>query len=235
DAGAELILDGIALAGRLELDPAGDLGRLDLRHVTLGVDGDGRLTGVSGGAGNPRLDVEVDHAMLGGLILPDAAGGLRVSGSILGEAGAGDVLRAPRADGVVSASTLFGGLALRMLEGENSLFLGRVAVARRQEGCVRHSFLPADAAVPRRFRCVPGPEVPDRPGLRPSFTAARFDRPGFGQLGLRTPPEIAQGAEAGREMGAGHGLRQPARLANLADAIAEFSPFGLRTGLHFMS
>ena len=235
DAGAQLILDGFVLTGQLVLDPAGDLERLDLRHMTLGLDSSGRLNRISGGAGNARLDIEVAQSMLGGLDLQGAAGRIRVCDSILGERGAAGVLTAPLADGTIAASTLFGGLSLRTLAGENSLFLGPMDVARKQEGCVRYSFLPPDAAVPRRFNCVPGPTAQDRPGLRPSFTAARFDRAGFGQLSRCTPPQITQGAEAGREMGAGYGLRHPARLANLADAIAEFSPFGLRTGLHFIS
>lgn len=108
---------------------------------------------------------------------------------------------------------------------EDSLFTGRVIADRRQEGCLRYSFLPPDSLVPRRYRCQPDAAVAhalearrrERPRLsageqaalvarvrsrlKPIFTSLRYGDPAYGQLHRSGPAEIREGTEDGAELG----------------------------------
>src|SRR5690606_15292561 len=114
----------------------------------------------------------------------------------------------------------------------NCIFLSEsVFVRRRQEGCVRFSWLPSNpqTRVPRRHRCLPG-EGEDS-GTRPQFTSLRYGDPGYGQLSRRCPEGIRQGADDGAEMGAMHDLFQPQCEAHLRARLREYLRFGLEAGV----
>ena len=64
---------------------------------------------------------------------------------------------------------------------------------------------------------------------------AELVAPAFGQLALNCPPEIAEGADGAGEIGAMNGLGNPARIANMRDALDEYLPFGLEAGLIFVT
>ena len=69
--------------------------------------------------------------------------------------------------------------------------------------------------------------------LRPQFTAERYGKPGYAQLGPHCAPEIQRGADDDSEMGAYHDLFQPQREANLRARLAQFTPAGMHVGLLF--
>lgn len=240
-ARARLVIDGICLEGSLSLSAGGDLGGLDLFNCTVGLRNGELRGGLLAPGGNDRLGVVIDRCIVARAAMPTATGGVTIRRSILGEdriagdgSGAtGRVLDAPAMDAVIGGSTLFGRCRVRSIEAENSIFTARVAARRKQHGCVRFCYLPLNAAVPRRYRCVPAASSAERP--RPVFTTTRYAVPGFGQLNMCTPAAILEGAEDGMEMGVGFASRDPARRANLLEAVEEFSPFGLTPGLHFMS
>ncbi len=262
DPGA-LILDGLLIGGRVAV-AAGDLGRLELRHTTAGVSAQGLGPGIdvaaAQGADNSRLAVVLDHTVCGPASLGTAAGTVRVTDSILGEdlsanpdpASVPLVLEAPRADIALARSTFYGRVVGRTLSADDSILVGPPLISRRQEGCVRFCYLPGGGRAPRRFRCVPDLQLAEarerlgraltaseeralRTALRPVFTASALGHPAFGQLALTCPPEIAAGAEAGAEMGAMNRLGNPARVANLRDALDEYLPFGLEAGPFFVT
>jgi hypothetical protein len=79
------------------------------------------------------------------------------------------------------------------------------------------------------------PSANDDPKPRPVFVSTRYQDPGFGQLNLCTPDAILKGAEDGMEMGVGYANRDPARRANMRDAVQEFAPFGLVPGFIYMT
>jgi hypothetical protein len=144
----------------------------------------------------------------------------------------------------VIASTLLGTTAAGRLEASNSLFDGLVTIARRQEGCVRYSYLPPKSVTPRRHRCQPDLVMTDLPAadaareatrVTPAFTSTRFDTPAYGQLTRATAPEIRTGADNGAEMGVWNLLQQPQREANLALALDEYLRFGLEAAAIFVN
>ena len=144
----------------------------------------------------------------------------------------------------VSASSLLGTTAAGRLEAGNSLFDGLVDIARRQEGCVRYSYLPPKSATPRRHRCQPDLVMTDLPAadaareatrVTPAFTSTRFATPAYGQLTRSTAPEIRTGADNGTEMGVWNLLQQPQREANLSLALDEYLRFGLEAAAIFVN
>ena len=239
DAG-ELVIDGLVLAGNLSARQGGDLGLLRLYNCTVGATGDALDRSLRAPNDNARMSLVIDRCIIARVDLPNATGRAEITRSIIGEdrtAGQGGpvalALRMPQMDLSVAGSTVFGRTACRSFEAENSILTERITVGHRQTGCVRFCYVDENSALPRRYRCVP--RAADDPKPRPIFLSTRFQDPGFGQLNLCTPMAIHEGAEDGMEMGVGYANRDPARRANIRDAVEEFSPFGLVPGLIYMT
>jgi hypothetical protein len=233
-------LDGLLVDGQVTV-PAGNLGRLRISDCTL-VPAKGGLTvnsTNSSGKRNAWLEVVFERSICGPVDLATAVPDLSVSDSILD-----GPVAAPGATTRIQASTLLGACAVHTLRADNSIFDDVVTAERRQVGCVRFCFVPADPAVrvPRRYRCQPDLALKDVPvadqppilaRLVPSFTSRTYGDPGYGQLALACPPEIATGAEDGSEMGAFSSLKQPQRAANLRTVVDEYLRFGLEAGVFY--
>ncbi|MFZ7090755.1 hypothetical protein [Primorskyibacter sp. 2E233] len=239
ETGGTLILDGLVIQQPVALSPTGDLHHLGVYNCTLGAQGDRLDPAITCAAGNLSASVTLHRTIAGPIALGEMTGALSISRSIIGEDRTADgqlpaapVLKAGRMDADISGSTLLGHASLRSIEAENSILLGQIALEHRQRGCVRFCFAPRGSALPRRYRCRP--EEGDPATMRPVFVSTRFQDQGFGRLRMITPPEILEGAEDGMEMGVGFANREPARRANIIDAIAEFAPFGLASGLIFI-
>ncbi|HYI28996.1 MAG TPA: hypothetical protein VD863_14235, partial [Bradyrhizobium sp.] len=136
--------------------------------------------------------------------------------------------------------TVIGCIAIGSVgEISDSILWGRVAqgapdpafkAMRLQDGCVRFSALPSGAIAPRRYRCVPtGPNDVDVP----AFMSVVWPGPNFARLKAITPRSITQGASDGGEMGVYGALKQRAREINLAERLAEFTPFGMESGFFY--
>lgn len=145
---------------------------------------------------------------------------------------------------VLERSTALGTLLVRTLSASDALLTDPVEVERRQEGCVRFSYVMPGSQTPRRYRCQPDLAlelvqgaarlaVADR--LRPRYTSVHFGDAGYCQLSLSCPVELRTGAEDGSEMGVFAHLRQPQREANLRIRLEEYLPFGLRAGVVFVT
>lgn len=145
----------------------------------------------------------------------------------------------------VQNSTIIGKVHTMLMEGaSNTIFLAELAPAdgwpapvladRRQEGCVRFSYVPPGSRVPAPYRCQPQTGA-DAARVRPVFTSLDYGDAGYGQLNSRCATEIAQGADDGAEMGAFHNLFQPQREANLQIRLDEYLRFGLEAGIFFES
>lgn len=105
-----------------------------------------------------------------------------------------------------------------------------VIAERRQEGCVRFSFVPTGSITPQRHRCVPSRDEPD---ALPHFTSLRYGDPAYGQLRRATPVSIREGAEDQCEMGVLHDLFQPQRETNLRVRLDEYLRLGLHAGFFY--
>ncbi|MCU7820355.1 hypothetical protein [Kitasatospora sp. DSM 101779] len=138
-------------------------------------------------------------------------------------------------------STVVGGIHAVELDASNSLFVAELApgdareaavwARRRQQGCLRFSYLPPDSRTGRRHRCRPDPADP--PGTRPYFTSLRFGDPAYAQLGTATPDAVRRGADDESEMGATHLLFTPQRESDLLLRLDEYLRFGLEAGFFY--
>lgn len=230
-------------------------GVLTLRHCTLvpgrdlGRDGEPVTPGaVSVFVENPGVSLVIARSIVGGIRAHvDADVTCRDSVIDAGEDGIafGSPDAAPRAGGtlVLEECTVFGRIHARVLERvsnsiviagvpstEVSAWPAPVIADRRQQGCVRFSYLPPGSRTPRRYR---GVAEADAAAFRPVFTSERYGAPGYVQLDRRTVDAVWRGAEDESEMGALHHLNQPLRERYLERRLEDYTRFGLEVGLFF--
>lgn len=252
----EVILDGLLIVnGRIKV--TGNLGRLHLRHCTL-VPGrslleDGKPVKPKSASlviKSPDARVEVDHSILGAIhATVDAE--VTISDSIVDATVQSNVAyrgtSSPTDYGAplhITNSTVIGQLRTSVLRlASNTIFLASFAsqadkkkltapvlAERRQEGCVRFSYLSPGARVPVRFHCQP---ESDASLIRPRFVSTHFNDPAYCQLSAFGPCEIRQGADDEAEMGAFHDLYEPQRETHLRARLNEYLRFGLEVGIFY--
>lgn len=256
-----------------------------LRHLTLipglafTADGSPQSPGVSSlTVTTIGLELSIDHTICGPIrmhesttaeirdsIIDAAALPARNSAeglAISGPAGEGD----PAGALTIVASTIIGRLFARSFPlVSNAILHARttdgsapVRTLRRQQGCMRFSFVPDTSVTPRRYRCQPqlaidqavataeaeasGPITAAERALirsrilrrmRPGFEAQSASDPAYAQLRLVSPLEIRTGASDEGEMGAYHLLAAPQREANLRIRLEEYLRFGLEAGIFY--
>jgi hypothetical protein len=130
---------------------------------------------------------------------------------------------------LVSDSILWSWMTAADVAGTPPLWNAPLWASRQQQGCVRFSFLPAGAVVPRQFECV----EQTAGGPAPMFYSLRYGNPGYAKLVPSTDPTIRQGADDGGEMGAFHFLLAPLREADLRIRLQEYIPVGLEFGIFY--
>ncbi|MFI6655746.1 hypothetical protein ACIBL8_09595 [Streptomyces sp. NPDC050523] len=244
-----IVLDGLLVAGR-GINVTGPMGAVVVRHSTL----------VPGWSLEPECEphspdepsivldrttacVQIEHSILGTIeVIGDEVRedplDIHLRDSILDATGDDrEALSAPdcrHAHAVLHLhrTTVFGEVHTHAVEiAENSVFTGKLHVARRGVGCLRYSYVPAGSRTPRRHRCRPDLT----PGVRPLFAAVRYGTPWYGQLADGCPEEIRRGADDGAEMGAFHDLYRPQREDGLRARLAEYTPAGADAGIFFVT
>jgi hypothetical protein len=161
--------------------------------------------------------------------------------------------------GIVS-STIIGTVNTHAIElGENSIFMCKLEVGRRQVGCMRFCYVPRGSRTPARHACQPDlviaavkakelppwqeqNEIDDESNrVTPVFIDPdlRYGRPDYCRLDDISDPgcasEIRQGADDESEMGVFRDLYVPQRLSNLRSVVREFMPIGWNSEVRFES
>jgi hypothetical protein len=244
---SSLVLDGLLLDRGLKIaindvsfgSGKSNLDKLFIQHCSLvppNVKEENSLT-VNG---NDFITVTLDQSISGPVYMKKSMGNLVLkdsivdSGSIEGEGANNFAIECMTAS--VENSTIFGKSNFEMLTyASNVIFTNTVTVKRRQEGCVRFSYIAhrfgtsSDASrMPRSYRCQPQSEVPT---IAPRFTSKKYGFPGYAQLHKHVVKEISEGADNEAEMGAFNQAYQAHRINNLLAAFAEYLPFGLDAGI----
>jgi len=222
----------------------GDLGKLIFRHCTIiprinntslivnsGVDDANNIKS------NDNIQIILDHAITGPIDSSLCDGVLQISDSIID--GQWDTGLNCYQINVIN-STVFGKVKAVIVDViSNSIFTSPIIAKRRQNGCVRFSYIPKGSKIPRHYRCQPeylegakGLGKSDiETKITPRFTSMNFGEPGYSQLHKDTLKEIFEGADNGNEMGVFNHLYQASRIANLEVALIEYNRFGLETGV----
>ncbi|MCT9078372.1 hypothetical protein [Streptomyces fulvoviolaceus] len=252
-----IVLDGLLVAGR-GINVTGPMGAVVVRHTTL----------VPGWSLEPECDphspeepsivlerttacLQIEHSVLGTIeVIGDEVSedplDIHLRDSILDATGHDrEALSAPdcrHAHAVlhVHRTTVIGEIHTHAVQiAENSVFTGKLHVARRGIGCLRYSYVPAGSRTPRRHRCPTH--------TSPLFSSVRYGTPWYAQLadlphsrlrssgGTPIPEEIRRGADDGAELGAFHDLYRPQREDGLRARLAEYTPAGTDAGIFFVT
>jgi hypothetical protein len=115
--------------------------------------------------------------------------------------------------------------------GDTAPWTSSLVADRKQEGCVRFSFLPFGAVTPRRFECVEQALA----SPQPLFFSLRYGHPAYMKLLASTDDAIRRGADDGGEMGCFHFLLAPQRESDLKIRLQEYLPVGLEFGLIYQN
>ena len=253
---AEIALNGLLMSGnRLRVpDTAGNsLRRLYLRHCTVvpgwTLSGDG----LPQSPGQPALVAEIadiqvraERSILGALHVVSGAV-CKLTDCILDATAPWRAAYAAPPDGSAAggALSLDGCTSIGKLHAQrlpmisnsillaeletNDTWLAPIIAERRQQGCVRYSYLPATARVPQRFRCVPGEDTVA--SASPRFRSLRFGQAVYAWLGPLASAAIRRGADDEGEMGAYHHVHAPQREVNLRLRLDEYLRVGLEAGI----
>jgi hypothetical protein len=243
---SKLILDGLLVDKSLgiKINP-GDLSLLNVNHCTFVP----RISAsLKMDSGNDNLLVTLRHSITGKITLTGSEGKLISTDTIIDIKAAGaehqDIKPDDSAIRCFSAkienSTIFGKVNIDLLElASNSIFTGTVKARRRQQGCVRFSYIPEGSEVPRCYHCQPhirSSNLADSidsnfTKVHPWFTSENYGDPGYAQLHKYIAPEIFEGADNNAEMGAFNSLYEPQRIKNLESSLDEYLRFGLEGGI----
>ena len=169
-AGANLVLDGLLIGGRgIALSDYG--GKLEVRHCTLVP---GWLPDGERGRRHPQAASLAFENCCGSVVVASSILGpifvqadekiedplpIHLTDSVLDAGGDHQAFLSPSVVPYVALTvrrcTLIGAATVHTVPlAENSIFTGRLAVARRGAGCVRFCALPIDSRTPRRVVCA---------------------------------------------------------------------------------
>jgi hypothetical protein len=131
----------------------------------------------------------------------------------------------------IRRATVRGIVHLHALDlGEDSIFLGRLEVARRQRGAVRYCYIAPvpGTRTPQQTACQPpaasSPSDTSPLRIQPLFVHRTFGQPGYFQLAIETHPKVLAGASDESEMGAFHDLFESQRAARLLARVVDAVP-----------
>ncbi len=281
EEGGVVTLDGLLIAGGAVVVPATNngLSMLRLRHCTLvpgiNLDQDGEPINSEAPSliiKSNAVKIIIEDCIMGGIRVVEGAD-VHINNSIVDANAEDEVayagLDAFQAGGPlqIENSTVTGKMHTRLMKlASNCIFEASLAIndswssplvaQRKQQGCVRFSYVPLNARLPRRFRCQPEyainlaiREAQQKASLnstqkkqisdliinrvKPAFSDTRYGQPAYRQLALSCAKEIARGADDESEMGVFHDLFQPQRETNLKLRLKEYLRFGLEAGIFY--
>jgi hypothetical protein len=233
-------------------DGTSAIANLNISHCTL-VPGLSLLpTGAAQYAGKasllaelPGLQVNIVRSIVGGLQIAPLAAATITDSIVDAAAPACVAYAAPDGASGGGSLTLTGSTVIGKLHAglvtlvSNSIVLGRLTAKdtwpapfwadRKQQGCVRFSYLPVGSITPRQYAVL----EPVNGVLTPVFYSLRYGSPGYAKLQPATCDTIRRGADDGGEMGAFHFLLAPMRETDLRVRLQEYLPAGLECGLYF--
>jgi hypothetical protein len=270
------VLDGFLVTGR-SLLVTGPLARVTIRHCTL-VPGWSLECDCSARRGQePSIELThtpaklvVDHSIIGSIEVSmdePASDPVQIDAhdSIIDATGTTLPAISSAEDGYAYAivrlrrCTVIGTVLVHVLAlGDNTIFLGLVQVARRQQGCARFCWIEPGSRTPSRYECQPdlvrqaisaaaepsgsltasqvsADQDAETARVRPRFNSLGYGSPVYCQLAQDCAPEITSGADDESELGAFHDLFQPQRLANLNDRLQDFTPADMNAAVFIVT
>lgn len=241
---AQLRLNGLLLHGNLVVEGGLDL---EVRHCTL------MPYGIETQPSSSSMRLTIDHSIVGPVQMRNRQGTLAITNSIIDHAAA-SAINALHPDGEhgsvmhLERTTIFGRVQARvLLQGLNVLFTEPVVIRDCLQGLISFSYIPAHSQTPRREHCLsPSMEIAhsaeqltngqsESEQIEPLFTSTHYGNAAYAQLATHCSPRIQRGADNGSEIGVFNSLRQVQRADNIPRMLDEYLPFGLSTGVFYMT
>jgi hypothetical protein len=255
-AGSSVTLNGLRITGApLQVAAAAGnaLVTLTISHCTLvpGISLEPDGTPASPGTASlsvalPDIAVAIDHTILGAIEAIASAtvsisDGIVDATSTTGVAYAAPDGASPGGTLSLTACTVIGKINAQQLTlVTDSILLAALAAgdtwkfpvnaARRQQGCVRFSYVPSSARVPRRYQCLPE-SAPTPQAALPRFTSLRYGAAAYAQLATTAGASLLTGADDEGQPGGFHSVYQPQRETNLQVRLAEYLRTSLEAGI----
>jgi len=248
----QLLLSGIWLAGQLTV--AGAPCTVVLTDCTL-VPGHGMLPdGAPLHPGEPSLLVTAEGGaslmltrVISGPVAAAEGGMTSVTGSVLDAtspyyvAHAGSDLASGGPDLSVTGSTVIGKVRARTITlASDSIFHARLGDAdpwqapvwasRRQAGCVRFCWLPANSITPWQYECLP-PSQATGDAYAPHFVTTRYGHPSYCLLSGDCPAAVWAGADNGSQLGVYQQAQETEAVRNVQIRAPEYLPARLEAGV----
>ena len=242
-----------------------NLGALNLDHCTFipeksSIEVGGDISSpLSESSANQWARIELRRTICGAVKFYNTEAQLFYTEDCIIDHSTGFAVSASRVPSEFKGTTFFGKIHVKTLHAENCIFNESIKVERRQEGCIRFSFVPGkNPETPRRYRCQPELEIAlqlakaekskpvsdvkkelmdksIREWLVPGYTSSKYGNHAYAQLSSDCPVQILKGADNSSEMGVFCFLQQSQRKANLHIALDEYLPFGLEAGIIYVT
>ncbi len=251
-SGGELIINGLLIEGTVTVKE-GNLSSLILSHSTCVPQKKSLMVD----KGNEQLQILLKRSICGNIQINSAIAGLNAQECIIDGKG-GAAMDGKACPVNFMCSTLLGTVTAKQIHAGNCIFTDLLTIERKQEGCIRFSYVPADSKTPGRYRCQPDKEVKSMilhkvpkgkitlliknkikqqvsEWLMPSFSSEEYGSHGYAQLSRLAPEQIKTGADNEAEMGVFNHLKHPQRETNLRIALDEYLPLGMESGVLFIT
>jgi hypothetical protein len=252
EEGSTLVLDGLILDRNLpltinkqltvsqEVAAKSSLGSLTVQNCALLPPSETEANSIVVD-GNDFVKVTLNKSITGPVYMKTSQGTLTLKDSVVDcgsiESSGAKHIAVDCIEASVENTTIFGKSNFETLNyASNVIFTDTVKVKRRQQGCVRFSYiahrydpdLMIASKMPRCYRCQPESATSK---IAPRFTSKRYGNPGYAQLHRQAVKEISEGADNGSEIGAFNQIYQAHRINNLRATFSEYLPFGLEAGI----
>jgi len=278
EKGSRFTLDGLLIAGR-GVQIEGELTSVTIRHSTLVPGWSLEPDCDPSRPAEPSLEIinaypciVIEHSIIGSIqvnldeVTQDPIS-IRISDSIVDATGVD--CDSPECEAIGAAGSALAHAVVKVVRStvigrvlthaiclaENSIFMSRITVARRQRGCMRFCYVTPESRTPRRYNCQPdlverrvaeamlkepkeavkAAQRIERDRVKPVFNSMRYGVPTYCQLSQACAKEIVRGADDESEIGVFHDLYQPQRTANLRARLEEYMPAGADVGIIFSS
>jgi hypothetical protein len=282
-----LLIDSASVGGDdntlLRIEP-GDLSLLEIRHCTLTPErhsnsSDGTTSNkaslsvrgiahanndsnnvTSNNNNNNNLQVFIDYTICGRISVSDSEAKIKINDSIIDGKGINPALNCRETS--IENSTIFGKVTVTQISlASNSIFTDLLIAERRQQGCVRFSYVPPGSSTPTHYKCQPEEREEEQEQernddddndnsiafssstfhserIRLRFTSERYGDPGYAQLhrdfaqnAFKGTEKLFEGADNGAEMGVFSHLYQPQRIRDLEFSLGEYLRSSMEAGI----
>ncbi|HKD09613.1 MAG TPA: hypothetical protein VKB79_27150 [Bryobacteraceae bacterium] len=257
---SRLTIDGLLITGR-GIHVRGNLAELTVQHSTLTPGWGLHLEGHPSHESEPSIVIQdsetrvrIRHSITGPIQvrsskLQHEPNRISIEDSIIDATReSGEALCSPGSiamfvDLRIMRSTVVGACCLHSLSlAQDSIFIGPVNVAARQDGCMRFCYVPIDSRTPRRYECQPDMAIAGLQGdeliearllIAPEFHSLGYGNPRYCRLTDDCADGIRKGASDKSEMGAFHDGYAPQREAGLISRLQDFVPAGTDVAIIF--